>query len=106
MELIVTLLAAFPIGYLIRKRLAAFVAYIGVHSFVFTFQTATLIIAWAGGDTAAFGPFPTASTANVWGYAEVNLAIYLVGLALVFLGHRVATRRASRSDARKLDPVT
>ncbi len=106
MELIVMILTAFPIGYLIRKRLAAFVVYIGVHSFVFTFQTATLIIEWAGGDDTAFGAFPTASKANVWGYALVNLAIYLVGLILVFLGHRVATRRANRSDAVNLDRVS
>ncbi len=106
MELIVMILTAFPIGYLVRKRLAAFVVYIGVHSFVFTFQTASLIIEWAGGDTAAFGPFPMASTDHVWGYAEVNLAIYLVGLALVFLGNRMATRRANRLGAVNLDPVS
>ncbi len=100
------ILTAFPIGYLIKQRLAAFVIYIGVHSFVFTFQTASLLIEWAGGDDAAFGSYPNASTANVWGYALVNLAIYLVGLALVFLGNRVATGRANRSAAVNLDPVS
>jgi hypothetical protein len=104
-ELIVVILTAFPIGYLLKPRLAAFVAYIAVHSFVFTFQTASLIIEWAGGDDAAFGPFPQASTGSVWSYAAVNLVIYLVGFGLVFLGHRVATRRADRSGAVSLDPV-
>ncbi len=106
MELIVMILTAFPIGYLVRKRLGAFVVYIGVHSFVFTFQTASLIIEWAGGADAAFGAFPAYSQFDVWSYALVNLAIYLAGLALVFLGNRMATRRANRLGAVNLDPVS
>ena len=38
MELIVTVLVAVPIGYLIRPRLAAYLAYVAAHSFVFGFQ--------------------------------------------------------------------
>lgn len=98
MELIVMILTAFPIGYFVRHRLTAFVAYIAVHSFVFTFQTATLLIEWAGGDDAAFGAFPKASTTDVWSYAVVNLVIYLVGLGLVFLGGRLAVRRRGSVD--------
>jgi hypothetical protein len=105
MELIVMILSAFPIGYAIKNRLAAFVVYIAVHSFVFTFQTANLLIEWAGGDDAAFGPFPDASSTDVWSYAVVNLVIYLVGLGLVFLGHRIAARR-SGVGAVNLDPVS
>jgi len=35
MELVVMVLAPFPIGFFVRSRLAAFVAYIAVHAFVF-----------------------------------------------------------------------
>jgi hypothetical protein len=47
-ELIIMLLAPFPIGYLIRNRMAAFLAYIALHSFVFTFQSTSLLKEWTG----------------------------------------------------------
>ena len=33
------LLAPFPIGFFIRNRMAAYLAYVALHSFVFTFVT-------------------------------------------------------------------
>jgi hypothetical protein len=38
MELIIMLLAPLPVGYFIRNRMAAYLAYVALHSFVFTFQ--------------------------------------------------------------------
>ena len=46
MELIVMLLAPFPIGFFMRNRLAAFVTYIALHGFVFTFQSLSLTSAF------------------------------------------------------------
>ncbi|NEA25518.1 hypothetical protein [Actinomadura bangladeshensis] len=94
MELILMLLLPFPLGYLIRDRIAAYLAYVAVHSFAFTFQTMTLTRAWVGGDTRAFVKDPDAVP---FGYAAVNLAIYAVGLGLVTLGARLR-RRASRPE--------
>ena len=53
-ELIIMLLAPFPIGYFIRNRMAAYLAYVALHSFVFTFQSTTLLKEWTGGDYSAF----------------------------------------------------
>jgi hypothetical protein len=96
MELLLTLVAAFPIGFLIRNRLAAFVVYLAAHGFVFTFQTLVLLVAWTGGSGEGFGPYPQGSTADVVSYGLVNLAIFAAGLGLVYLGHRLAARRRAR----------
>ena len=90
MELIAMVLAPFALGYLIRDRLAAFVAYIAVHGFVFTYQTLELTREWVGGSTHAFAKDPDASA---WPYALVNAIIFGAGLGLVWLGHRLASRR-------------
>jgi hypothetical protein len=104
MALIIMILAPFPLGYFLRNRLAAFVAFIAVHSFVFTFQSLSLVIEWAGGSQEAFGPYPQASDGNVLSYAAVNLVIYLVGFGLVMLGHRLGSkRRASKNGPVHLD---
>jgi hypothetical protein len=97
MELILMVLAPFPIGFFIRNRPAAFVTYIAVHGFVFTFQTLNLILEWAGGSQEAFGPYPKASSGNVYSYGAVNLVIFGVGLGLVYLGSRLGARRRSRT---------
>jgi hypothetical protein len=96
MELILMLLLPFPLGYFIASRTAAFLAYVAAHSFLFTFQTMTLVRAWVGGDTHAFARDPNSLE---WSYALVNLAIYAAGLCLVALGHRLAQRRRARRTA-------
>lgn len=97
MELIIMMLAPFPIGYFMRNRLAAFVAYIAIHGFVFTFQTLNLVLEWVGGSQEAFGPYPKASSGNVFSYGAVNLIIFGVGLGLVYLGSRLGSRRRGTS---------
>jgi hypothetical protein len=93
MELLILLLVPLPLGYLIRQRITAYLAYVGVHSFTFTFQTLALTREWVGGDTAAFDKDPGAAP---WSYGLVNLVIYAAGLGLIALGHRLADRRRSR----------
>ena len=90
MELIIMLLAPFPIGYFIRNRMAAFLTYVALHSFVFTFQSTSLLKEWTGGDYSAFAKNP--ATAD-WPYGLMNLAIYAVGLGLVALGSWVGAKR-------------
>ncbi len=104
MALILTLLVALPLGFAVRARTAAFLAFVAVHGFVFTFQTLTLLIEWINGDDAAFGPYPQGSNANVVAYALVNLVILAAGLGLVHLGGRLRARRGHRA-AVDLDPA-
>jgi hypothetical protein len=98
MELILMLLLPLPLGYLIANRTAAFLAYVAAHSFLFTFQTMTLVRAWVGGDTHAFAPDPNSLE---WSYALVNLAIYAAGLGMVAIGHRLAQRRRAKAAFRR-----
>jgi hypothetical protein len=100
-ELVAMVLLAFPFGYFIRPRLAAYVAYVGAFSFIFTFQTLSLLRAWVGGDRSAFAADPNSSE---WSYAVVNLVFYAGGLGLVTLGHWVSERRRSRRALAK--PLT
>jgi len=93
MELIVALLVAFPLGYFIRQRVPAYLAFVAVHSYVFTFQSTELTREWVGGSTDAFPKDPHAAP---WAYGLVNLGIYGLGLGLVTLGGAVAARRRKR----------
>lgn len=91
MELILTLLLPFPAGYFARNRLAAFVIYIAAHSFVFTLQTMQLLREWVRGDTSAFPA--EVSDFDTVPYAVVNLVIFAAGFGLVWLGHRLGSKR-------------
>nr|BFE56041.1 hypothetical protein GCM10020063_005670 [Dactylosporangium thailandense] len=94
MELILMLVLPFPIGFLVKQPTAAFIAYVAAHGFVFTFQTASLIAEWVGGDTSAF---PAKATAvDMLPYAIVNAVVFGAGLGLVWLGNRLGTRRRDR----------
>ena len=93
---VVTILSAFALGYFLRSRLAATTTYAVAYLWAFTFQTLYLLLdSLGGGADPAFetGSFPT-------GYGVVTLAIFLVGLGLVNLGHWVRARRqAGRQDS-------
>ncbi|MGI9156865.1 MAG: hypothetical protein ACR2FG_09545 [Marmoricola sp.] len=95
MELVIMILAPFPIGFAVRQRTPAYIAYVALHSFVFTFQSTSLLREWVGGDTSAFAKSPDTVP---WSYAVVNLVIFGIGLGLVELGHRVAARRRTASE--------
>ena len=93
MELITTLLVAFPLGFFIRQRLVAYLAYVAVHAYAFTLQSTQLTREWIGGSTEAFSKNPDTIP---WAYGLINLAIYGLGLGLVTAGAVVAARRKSR----------
>ena len=92
MVAIVTVLAAFPLGYFVRSRLAANTAYAVAYLWAFVFQTLYLVLDVIN-DSAkpAFEPqeFP-------WAYGVVTLSIFLAGFGLVALGHHVRDRRTAR----------
>jgi len=90
---VITILCAFPLGYLLKSRLAANTAYAVAYLWAFTFQTLYLLLdSLNGGDNPAFetGTFPTS-------YGLVTLAIFGVGFGLVNLGHWVRARRQTSS---------
>ena len=91
---IVTVLLAFPVGFMLRSHLAANVAYAIAYLWAFTFQGLYLTRAWVGGDESAF---PRNSDAIPFEYGLVAGGIFAVGFGLVALGHRVGSRRAVRA---------
>ncbi|MEU4190586.1 hypothetical protein AB0E69_01710 [Kribbella sp. NPDC026611] len=99
---IATVLFAFPLGFFLRNRLAAHVAYIAIYAYCFTFQTLYLIRAWVGDSHQAF---PADPDKLPFGYFAVTAGIYVVGNLLVALGHRLATKRRSNAKAVDLDPA-
>jgi len=94
MLLIVVVLCAFPIGYFVKQRQWAFMTFIAVQSFVFTFQSTELLREWVGHDYSAF---PRNPKSIIWSYGTVNLVIWIAGFGLVYLGSRLATKRAKRN---------
>ena len=91
------LVLSLVIGWFVRPRLTAYVAYLAAFSLLFTFQSVMLITEWAGGDQKAFGAFPKAPSGEVWSYGVVNLAILAVGVGLLTLVGVLAARRRGRS---------
>ena len=99
---IVTVLAAFPLGFFLRNRLAANTAYAIAYLWAFVYQTLYLLLdAINGSRDAAFEPneFPLS-------YGIVAVSIFLAGFGLVQLGHRVGRGRQERRQASSRSSVT
>jgi hypothetical protein len=107
MNILFTILAAFPIGFFVKQRGLAIVTYLAIDALLFSFQTLGVLLDWMAGNAGlggaqAFGPFPTGplplnyQSSEVWGYGAVNLVIVLVGIGLTVLGAWVAARRATK----------
>jgi hypothetical protein len=97
MIVVVTILAAFPLGYLFRSRLAANTTYAIAYLWAFVYQTLYLTLdAIDHGTDPAFTPdeFPLS-------YGIVALAIFGAGFGLVALGHAVRIRRTARAEVRE-----
>ena len=102
MNIILTVLVGFPLGFLIRSRTHAVVTYALLDSYLFTFQTAFLLMQWADGDAHAFGArggaWSAERTTMVLSYLVLNGVIVAVGIGLVILGHKIRSRRTSARD--------
>jgi hypothetical protein len=94
MVAIVTVLFAFPLGWLFSSRLAANTSYAVVYLWAFVFQSVYLLLSTmeGRGSSQAFETdvFP-------WQYGLVTLGVFSVGLALVEVGHRTRARRRTRT---------
>jgi hypothetical protein len=101
-NIILTIMVGFPLGYLIRSRTHAVVTYVLLDSYLFTFQTAFLLMQWTDGDNHAFGTRGGAWTAErttmVLSYLVLNGVIVAAGIGLVVLGNKARSRRAAQRD--------
>ena len=102
MNIILTILVGFPLGFLIGSRSRAIVTYVLVDSYLFTFQTAFLIMQWVDGDEHAFGSrgrdWSTERTTMFFSYLVLNGVIVAAGIGLVILGHKVRSHRTAGRD--------
>ncbi len=97
MVLVLAALVAFPLGFLLRDRRAAFLTFGLAFAHVFTFQTAQLVLEATRGADEAFGDLSDPGWdwfGDTIGYFVFTTAIYAAGLALVAAGHAVRLRRA------------
>jgi hypothetical protein len=100
MVAIVTVLFAFPLGFFLRNRTSAYLAYVAIFGYSFTFQTLYLLRAWVGDNNEAFSADPDKPPLD---YLAVTGAIYLVGFLLITVGHRLGAKRRNRSLTVDLD---
>ncbi len=102
MMILFTLVAAFPIGYFVAPRGRAVLAFLVAASFLFTYQTSTLVMEWVMGAKEAFGSNTDqrdmAFSSEPGGYAAINLIALAVGLGLVLLGGWLKARRLAKKD--------
>ncbi len=99
---VVTLLAAFPLGFLVRDLATAWVVYLALFSQAAVLQLGHLTRAWVEGDTSAFAAAPADLGT---GYALVTSTVLAAGFALVASGHRVGVRYRARRGTADLDPT-
>ena len=90
---IVTVLVAFPAGYLMRSHLAANVTFAVTYLWALSFQGLYLTRMWVGGDESTF---PKDADMLPISYGLVTAGIFAVGFGLVALGRWVRNRRTAK----------
>ena len=90
----VTVLFAFPLGWFLRNRLAAYVGYVAVYGYAFSYQNVYLLRDWIPDRSGAFPTDP--DQLPLW-YLLVSVLIYAAGFGLVTLGHWARSRRRDRA---------
>jgi hypothetical protein len=90
---IVTVLFAFPLGFFLRNRVSAYIAYLAIYSYTYTFQTMTLLREQLNGSKI----FPANPNQTAWSYLVVTAGILVIGFGLVTFAHHLATKRRART---------
>lgn len=96
MIILLTVVAALPLGLLLRTRTAAFLAFGLAFAHLFTFQTAQLVLEATRGSTEAFGDLSSEDWqwfGDTVGYLAFASVVYVIGLGLVLAGARLRSRR-------------
>jgi hypothetical protein len=91
----VTVIAAFPLGLLLRSRAHANTTYAIAYLWAFTFQTLYLVLPGFRGPSPD-NPFPVGEFPLSYGL--VASSVLAVGLGLVEAGHRIGVRRRAHQD--------
>ena len=91
---VITILAAFPLGYFMRTHLAANTAYAIAYLWAFTYQAVYLLPDFLDG-LLKVGPLDEVEVGDGFplAYGIVTLSIFVAGFGLVALGHRTRQRR-------------
>jgi hypothetical protein len=95
---ILTVVAALPLGLLVRNRMAAYLVYTILFSNLFTFQTANLVMEWVNGSRDAFDA--KVSLGDTIPYLIVNALLGGAGYGLVTVGHWLRNRRRTGHEVR------
>jgi len=90
--IVIAALVALPLGWFLLQRVAAYLAFVAVYAYFFTFQSVYLTTAWVRGNPEAAFPADGGPSLS---YLGVTLAVYVVGLAMVTVGHELRKRRRS-----------
>ena len=95
MNIIFTILFAVPIGFFVKQRGLAIVAYLAADAILFTYQTVNVLHdSWLDHDGRV-----TVTDSTLAGYGVVNIIIIAIGIALVVLGTVTAKRFAAKRNA-------
>jgi hypothetical protein len=114
MNIVYTVLVAFPLGFFMARRSTALLSYLVVGSFVFTWQSLGVLLTWMSGGTglggaSGFGDSPSGQfpigydNGELIAYGVVNAIITLAGVGLVVVGSRVRARRTTASALNTVD---
>jgi hypothetical protein len=95
-NLILTLVIAFPLGLLMSSRLAAQLVNACVFLFGYVSIAVLLLLDWAAGGEQAFGPFPKWDAVQAGSFVALSGAAFAVSALLVHWGSVVRRRRAER----------
>lgn len=114
MNLFFTILVALPLGFFIARRQTALFSYLIVGSFLFTWQTLSVLLTWMSGGTglggaSGLGDSPTSTfpityaNGELIAYGVVNAIITVAGVGMVLLGSRVRARRKTHRALNTVD---
>lgn len=106
MNAVFALVASLGIGFLVPRRSVAVLVFLVADSFVFTWQSLSVLLNWMAGGAGvggqgAFGAAPTAlpldyQQSEVIAYGLVNLVIVGIGIGLTIVANTLSARRAEK----------
>ena len=95
MNLIFSVLCAFPLGFFVKQRGLAIVTYLALDATLFAYQTLNVLHDdWLRPDGRL-----VLTNGDLLSYGVANATVIAAGVGLVVIGNVVAARRAARNNA-------